>query len=75
LSTAINKTATGQIWVASGIYKPSTDLAGNVPANSKLKTFRLKENVAVYGGFAGNESKLTERDWVKNRRCSAAISA
>lgn len=66
LSTAINNTTNGQIWVASGTYKPLTDLAGNVPANSKLKTFRLKERVAIYGGFAGNESMLAQRDWNKN---------
>lgn len=43
-----------QVWVAEGTYKP-----GTLPS----ATFQLRENVAIYGGFAGNETALGDRDW------------
>ncbi len=45
-----------QIWVAGGVYTP-TDVNGPREA-----TFQLLNNVAIYGGFAGSETKLEERD-------------
>ncbi|MBI1298399.1 hypothetical protein GC175_25980 [bacterium] len=49
-----------EIWVAAGIYKPSTN-----PAERNF-TFRLKDGVGVYGGFAGTETARTERNWTVN---------
>ncbi|MHB1415031.1 MAG: choice-of-anchor Q domain-containing protein, partial [Chloroflexota bacterium] len=46
---------TVEIWVAAGTYKPSS--SGDVGA-----TFTLKNNVKVYGGFAGGEANLTDRN-------------
>lgn len=63
LSTAINSTASGQIWVAQGTYIPTTDLNGQVPANPRLNTFKLKLNIAIYGGFNGVETDLAQRNW------------
>jgi hypothetical protein len=34
---------------------------------SKELCFRLKKNVEVYGGFAGNETQLRQRDWERNK--------
>ncbi len=48
-----------QIWVAAGTYHPSD--TGNVTA-----TLRMKADVAIYGGFAGGESDVSQRDWVAN---------
>lgn len=48
-----------QVWVAAGIYKPTTD-------TDRTATFLLKSGVAIYGGFAGTETSLTERDWETN---------
>jgi autotransporter family porin len=48
------------IWVASGTYRPIEDSDRNA-------SFRLKEGVAVYGGFAGRESRVDQRDWKKNK--------
>ncbi len=66
LDVAIRATSSGEIWVAAGLYLPSTDLNGKVPADNRQKTFRLKEKVALYGGFKGNETTRSQRDWKTN---------
>ncbi len=48
-----------EVWVAKGIYMP-TQLTDT--SDSRTATFQLMTNVAVYGGFAGNESSRTDRD-------------
>lgn len=51
-----------QIWVAKGTYKPSKDPFGNVaPNNHSNKTFYLVNGVALYGGFAGTETAISQR--------------
>jgi predicted outer membrane repeat protein len=53
LQTALSHASSGQqIWVAGGTYKP-----GSVRAS----TFALKDSVALYGGFAGTETLLSQR--------------
>jgi hypothetical protein len=47
------------VWVAAGTYTPSDAL--DVDAS-----FTLREDIALYGGFAGDEAALDERDWVAN---------
>lgn len=51
--------AGSQIWVASGTYKPTTTTDRSI-------SFQLKNGVAVYGGFAGTESSLGQRNWQTN---------
>lgn len=48
-----------EIWVANGTYKPSkrTD-----PDDPRSATFQLIDGVALYGGFAGTEASIEERD-------------
>jgi hypothetical protein len=48
-----------EIWVANGTYRPTSSGARNV-------YFVPKNGVALYGGFAGGESSLAQRDWVAN---------
>jgi hypothetical protein len=50
-----------QIWVAEGTYKPSVEYGGT---GSRYQSFQMKNGVAIYGGFAGTESLLEQRDWV-----------
>ena len=56
-----------EIWVAAGTYKPDVDEGGNVPLNDRTATFKLISGVALYGGFAGGESSLDDRDWEINQ--------
>lgn len=67
LDSAINVTSIGEIWVSAGVYKPSTNLQGKIPSDKRENTFRLKENIAIYGGFNGSEDKLSDRDWKLNK--------
>ncbi len=57
LQLALNYTCSQnltEIWVASGLYKPTSGTARTV-------SFSMKPNVALYGGFAGTETTLSER--------------
>ena len=64
LQSALSAAVGGDtIWVAAGTYKPSVDKTGNSsPADPRTKTFNLVSNVPVYGGFAGTEAKLKDRN-------------
>ncbi len=67
LQSALNQASSGdEIWVAQGVYVPSVDSTGQVPTDVRLKTFRLKPGVRIYGGFLGNETAKIQRDWVRN---------
>jgi hypothetical protein len=68
LQDAINAAASGyEIWVKAGTYKPTQDPFGNTsPADPRDKTFYLKNDVAVYGGFAGTETLRSQRNWTNN---------
>lgn len=49
-----------QIWIAVGIYKPQSS------ALSNTNTFWVNHPIEIYGGFAGTETMLAERDWINN---------
>lgn len=49
-----------QVWVAEGTYTP--DPAGT----DRSLSFLLVDAVEIYGGFAGSETCLAERDWTAN---------
>lgn len=44
------------VWIAGGVYKPTTN-------NDRTASFRLKDGIKLYGGFAGTETQLQQRDW------------
>src|SRR4029078_12734074 len=45
-----------QVWIAAGTYKPG---------NTRDATFTLN-NISLYGGFAGGETQVSQRDLVSN---------
>ena len=45
-----------QIWVAEGVYYP--DMGGGQIDNDRSASFRIPSGVALYGGFAGNETSF-----------------
>ncbi|MFZ5886035.1 MAG: choice-of-anchor Q domain-containing protein, partial [Chloroflexota bacterium] len=61
LQDALAAAASGkQIWVARGTYYP--DRGGGKTLGDRNASFVLKEEVAIYGGFNGNETILADRD-------------
>jgi hypothetical protein len=50
-----------QIWVGAGYYPIGFPQGGNRSAS-----FTLKSGVAVYGGFAGTETLVSQRNWEAN---------
>jgi predicted outer membrane repeat protein len=58
LTSALTAAVYGdEIWVAAGTYKPTT-------GTDRTISFNLKDGVAIYGGFAGTETQLAQRNWV-----------
>lgn len=49
-------TSGDQIWVAAGRYTPSA-------SGDRAASFTLPSGVSIYGGFAGDEMTLDQRDW------------
>jgi len=47
------------VWVAEGTYMPAND-------GDRAKSFEIPDSVWVYGGFAGTETSLSERDIAGN---------
>ncbi|MEO7309317.1 MAG: choice-of-anchor Q domain-containing protein [Chitinophagaceae bacterium] len=64
---ANNCASVTKIWVAKGNYYP--DEGGSFANNDRGAAFTLKNGVAIYGGFAGNEASnydLSLRNFVTN---------
>jgi hypothetical protein len=60
LQTALTNAVSGdEIWVAAGMYKPTG-------GTDRAATFQLRNDVAVYGGFAGTEAARDERNPATN---------
>ena len=58
LQTALTQAAPDdEIWVAAGVHYPGT---------AREDSYNLKNGVVVYGGFAGTETLLSQRDWLAN---------
>ncbi len=64
LAEAAPNCAITQIWVAAGTYKPDEGVL-QIPSDSDA-SFQLINGVAIYGGFAGTETTLDERDIESN---------
>lgn len=60
LADALSSSSSGdEIWVAAGTYYPTT-------GTDRTASFTLVSGVSVYGGFAGTETSLNERDYSTN---------
>ncbi|MCP4326809.1 MAG: hypothetical protein GY787_34270, partial [Alteromonadales bacterium] len=55
--TNVSVISGNQIWIAAGTYKPTDE---NTP-------FNISGDVKIYGGFAGDETSLSQRNWNINR--------
>ena len=65
LQEALATAASGdQIWVRMGTYYP--DEGPGQVNNSRDSTFTLKNGVEIYGGFAGTETQLSQRNLSAN---------
>lgn len=64
LTLAASCPTVSELWVAKGVYYPDEGTAQT--DNSRSSTFQLRANLALYGGFAGAETLLTERNWHTN---------
>jgi parallel beta-helix repeat protein len=64
LQTAINESGVTQVWVAKGTYKPTVNVGGKA---DRYKTFQMKNGVAIYGGFDGTETQVSQREISVNK--------
>jgi T5SS/PEP-CTERM-associated repeat protein len=51
-----------EVWVAAGTYRPDQSASQPAGSNSVNASFRLLDNVAIYGNFSGDEESIAERD-------------
>jgi gliding motility-associated-like protein len=62
-----NAAANTQIWIKAGTYYPTAYPAGCSICNApQYEAFSLKSGLAVYGGFAGTETDLSQRNIAAN---------
>jgi cysteine-rich repeat protein len=54
-----------EIWVANGEYYP--DEGATVTNDDVAASFNLVEGMIIYGGFAGGEALLVDRNWFVNK--------
>ena len=51
-----------EVWVAQGTYLPAAFIDPNVTTDPRTKTHLILRGMKIYGGFAGTETLLTERN-------------
>ena len=49
----------GEVWVAAGEYEPQAQI---ISGTTYSASFRMRDGISVYGGFAGTETTKQERD-------------
>ncbi len=68
LQNALNISSVGdEIWIAAGTYKPTLDPStGTASGSTRDYSFYLDKNIEIYGGFAGTETLLSQRNSTSN---------
>ena len=56
--------AFSQIWVAAGTYYP--DEINGTDTDNRNSSFVMKSDLAIYGGFEGTETLLSQRNMAAN---------
>lgn len=56
-----------EIWIAAGTYYPDTTGAHPDGTADRTLSFEMKNGIAIFGGFAGNETVRTQRNAATNR--------
>ncbi|PLX02562.1 MAG: hypothetical protein C0594_11780 [Marinilabiliales bacterium] len=59
VQSGIDACSMGEVWIKQGTYFPTND-------NNRGTSINLKAGVTIYGGFAGTETSLNERNWQTN---------
>ena len=60
LQSALATASAGDaIWVAAGVYKPTSTTNRDI-------AFEIPSGVSLFGGFIGTETSLNQRDWAAN---------
>lgn len=54
--------APGEVWVAAGTYRPTTQIIEGV---QYAASFRMRDGINVYGGFAGSKTETSKADRTK----------
>ena len=69
LQTAMDaQCGTADVWVAAGTYLPTQRPDGDASSlTDRDNAFHLARNMKIYGGFAGTETQLSQRNWVTNK--------
>ncbi|WP_164490064.1 LamG-like jellyroll fold domain-containing protein [Runella sp. SP2] len=66
LQAMIDAACVEQVWVAAGTYKPSSSSGCTNCDTNRDYYFLLKNGVKLYGGFAGTETSVNDRNIAAN---------
>jgi hypothetical protein len=61
LQDALAETTATEIWIAAGTYKPAA------PGGDLAVTFLVDDDLRIFGGFDGSETRIDQRDPAANR--------
>ena len=50
-----------EVWVAQGVYRPDRDIGNPNGSLDPSQSFRLYDDISMFGGFQGNETSISER--------------
>ncbi len=65
---ALADVACEEIWVAEGVYRPVGPLdPGDITGTHRAISFVIDRTLRLYGGFAGDETELAQRDLAAHR--------